>query len=652
MTKTRDLADLGGGFIQTGGEQRTVESKLQDMVSVKDFGADPTGATDSTAAIQAAIDSLSSGDALWFPDGTYKITSAIRFSGSGDNKTNLHFYGTNATLKLADSITYQNVAELTSGSDYVISGITFYGNKDTTTSPGIDSSYRWFNGLYCGANIGKTLARVRIENCRFVKARHSGLMMGSGPLLPPDIGPGIDHAIVTGCQFDLNEGGVSGGMQRDVAYNGNTAYNNDVFGIYVDTYSYNCTISGNTVEHLDGLGTNAGLLAYGAERVTFTGNTVRGGRLGIHLKNAAYNCSVTGNTVYGTSSHGIDVNNTRGCVISSNTIADPGNSGIYLNLGANQCIVNNNSVFSAGWDGISLDAISAVTLSGNMVRECSGSGILLSSSLWLTVTSNICLNNNFTGASAVWSGIRVLNTSASTFSDNQAFDTQVIKTQNYGVIEEGTSTNNYYAGNYFEGNSLASTLLIGAGNVVIGSHTYPLSSGLHKNVGGLGLTVNGYTQALIANQDNAVNYLNLRGSTTGNPTEIYAGGSDSNIGLQLSAIGAGSITFVSNGNTQALVAPQANAVNYLNLRGGATGNPPEIFCGGSDSNIDLKLTAKGTGAIKATNPLGLPWFTVATLPSALEPGQLIYVIDETGGATPAFSDGGDWRRVADRAVVS
>jgi hypothetical protein len=41
MTKTRDLADLGGGFIQagTGAVQRTVESKLQDTVSVKDFGA-------------------------------------------------------------------------------------------------------------------------------------------------------------------------------------------------------------------------------------------------------------------------------------------------------------------------------------------------------------------------------------------------------------------------------------------------------------------------------------------------------------------------------------------------------------------------------------------------------------------------------------
>jgi hypothetical protein len=31
---------------------------------------------------------------------------------------------------------------------------------------------------------------------------------------------------------------------------------------------------------------------------------------------------------------------------------------------------------------------------------------------------------------------------------------------------------------------------------------------------------------------------------------------------------------------------------------------------------------------------------------------LIYVSDEVGGAVPAFSDGTNWRRVTDRAIVS
>jgi hypothetical protein len=31
---------------------------------------------------------------------------------------------------------------------------------------------------------------------------------------------------------------------------------------------------------------------------------------------------------------------------------------------------------------------------------------------------------------------------------------------------------------------------------------------------------------------------------------------------------------------------------------------------------------------------------------------MIYVSDETGGAVMAFSDGSNWRRITDRAIVS
>ena len=46
-------------------------------------------------------------------------------------------------------------------------------------------------------------------------------------------------------------------------------------------------------------------------------------------------------------------------------------------------------------------------------------------------------------------------------------------------------------------------------------------------------------------------------------------------------------------------------------------------------------------------------YTVATVPTASSyPRGVIYVSNETGGATLAFSDGTNWRRVQDRAVVS
>ncbi len=44
--------------------------------------------------------------------------------------------------------------------------------------------------------------------------------------------------------------------------------------------------------------------------------------------------------------------------------------------------------------------------------------------------------------------------------------------------------------------------------------------------------------------------------------------------------------------------------------------------------------------------------TVANLPSAATPGCAVYVSDESGGAVVAVSDGTNWRRVTDRAVVS
>ena len=102
MTKTRDLADLVNGitaedivsvgsatvdFTQagTGAVQRTVESKLQDVVSVKDFGAVGNGVADDTAAIQAAINSAVSQNKgfIYAPTEFIKISSPVDAQGVG-----------------------------------------------------------------------------------------------------------------------------------------------------------------------------------------------------------------------------------------------------------------------------------------------------------------------------------------------------------------------------------------------------------------------------------------------------------------------------------------------------------------------------------------------------------------------------------------
>jgi len=64
-----------------------------------------------------------------------------------------------------------------------------------------------------------------------------------------------------------------------------------------------------------------------------------------------------------------------------------------------------------------------------------------------------------------------------------------------------------------------------------------------------------------------------------------------------------------------------------------------------DLELSLNESLLGVSGIE------LPIYTVATLPPQ-KTGFMIYVSDETGGGVPAFSDGTNWRRVTDRAIVS
>lgn len=58
-------------------------------------------------------------------------------------------------------------------------------------------------------------------------------------------------------------------------------------------------------------------------------------------------------------------------------------------------------------------------------------------------------------------------------------------------------------------------------------------------------------------------------------------------------------------------------------------------------------------ALNLSKPNELASYSVASLPVAsLYLGHIIFVSDESGGATIAFSDGTNWRRVQDRNVVS
>jgi hypothetical protein len=94
----------------TGATARTVDSKLKDVVSVKDFGAVGDGVANDTTAIQNAINSLVNiGGTVLVPPGTYSVTSlsmpnetynGIRIVGSSAQLTILNFTTTGTAITL------------------------------------------------------------------------------------------------------------------------------------------------------------------------------------------------------------------------------------------------------------------------------------------------------------------------------------------------------------------------------------------------------------------------------------------------------------------------------------------------------------------------------------------------------------------------
>lgn len=100
----------------------TVQAKLRQTVSVKDFGAVGDGITDDTAALQAA---LNAGVSLLFPDGVYKTTAQLTMSA----KSNILLKGDNATIYTTANGDVTKYILFVSGCSFItVQGIKFQTN--------------------------------------------------------------------------------------------------------------------------------------------------------------------------------------------------------------------------------------------------------------------------------------------------------------------------------------------------------------------------------------------------------------------------------------------------------------------------------------------------------------------------------------------
>lgn len=98
--------------------------------------------------------------------------------------------------------------------------------------------------------------------------------------------------------------------------------------------------------------------------------------------------------------------------------------------------------------------------------------------------------------------------------------------------------------------------------------------------------------------DTVIYFRPLNNSVTLRP---YSNAS-ANLILRARAKGNGTVDLGNDGGTGLLVFAESNSKNYLTAKGNIAGGAPQIFCAGTDTNIDLSLLPKGTGKIQLSTP--------------------------------------------------
>ena len=138
-------------FTQAGStDTRNVQVKLEESVSVKDFGAVGDGVADDTAAIQAAIDNA---NGLYFPHGTYLVSAQINL------KSDLSITADIGAKILLDTGVTPYVLRGTSISNVSIVNLEIEGNGASGYSTVyIDNS-----------------SNIYINNCKITKSGATGL---------------------------------------------------------------------------------------------------------------------------------------------------------------------------------------------------------------------------------------------------------------------------------------------------------------------------------------------------------------------------------------------------------------------------------------------------------------------------------------------
>ena len=265
-----DPSDSGASgnvqFLQagTGAQVRSVQSRLSEIVSVKDFGAVGDGTTDDTAAIQAAIDVVSSsGGSVFVPAGVYRVSqivlrSYVTLQGARQENgwARLSSWDKGTVIRSLNNSSLSPIKIQNPAINWGLQDIIVDANKANQSNPGV----------HCVEHLRTTVTGSPgglIDGCKFVNATGFGLyIMGAHPLEISNsfimsgiyLGRTFD-TLVTGCSIDGTDSkhpAIWLGQSEHISFVGNFVFRGESISqtleqtYTVDTVSNTITVTDAT----------------------------------------------------------------------------------------------------------------------------------------------------------------------------------------------------------------------------------------------------------------------------------------------------------------------------------------------------------------------------------------------------------------------